>query len=71
MGCDNVIVAIYQSDVDECSTTRRPCGVNKHCVNTPGSYKCSCNSGYKEARNGNCEGKVIVIHLSHLYSSQF
>ena len=49
------IKCFISSDVNECSTPNI-CGVNKQCVNTAGSYTCRCNSGYKERRNGNCEG---------------
>ena len=32
-------------DIDECSISA-PCDTNAQCLNTPGSYNCSCNSGY-------------------------
>ena len=31
-------------DINECSIS--PCDTNARCTNTPGSYNCSCNSGY-------------------------
>ena len=31
-------------DQNECASS--PCKNNSHCINTPGSYKCQCNSGY-------------------------
>ncbi|KAG5831344.1 hypothetical protein ANANG_G00302770 [Anguilla anguilla] len=37
-------------DIDEC-TTRGICHWNATCTNNPGSYACTCNSGYKG--NGN------------------
>ncbi|XP_077146336.1 uncharacterized protein LOC143808019 isoform X2 [Ranitomeya variabilis] len=33
-------------DVDECTTGRHWCSPNAFCTNTPGSYNCTCNSGY-------------------------
>lgn len=32
-------------DIDECS--QRPCDINEVCINSPGSYKCHCKSGYQ------------------------
>ena len=34
----------FISDVDECLTF--PCGVNKVCINQPGTYVCQCAQGY-------------------------
>ncbi|CAC5394796.1 unnamed protein product [Mytilus coruscus] len=34
----------YFVDINECDTTLNKCDQN--CLNTPGSYKCSCNDGY-------------------------
>lgn len=33
-------------DIDECEESGL-CGRNARCVNTEGSYKCSCNDGFK------------------------
>ncbi|XP_066578248.1 lithostathine-like [Amia ocellicauda] len=33
------------SDINECLS--KPCGPNATCINTVGSYKCSCNSGFR------------------------
>ncbi|UYV63503.1 FBN1 [Cordylochernes scorpioides] len=32
------------ADIDECSTGQNHC--QQTCVNTPGSYKCSCSTGF-------------------------
>ncbi|XP_050530475.1 protein kinase C-binding protein NELL2-like isoform X2 [Daktulosphaira vitifoliae] len=34
-------------DVDECSTTNRPCHPHASCKNTPGGYECQCAEGYE------------------------
>ena len=47
--------SLSSSDVNEC-TTANICGDNKHCTNTQGSYTCTCNSGFNQRRNGNCQG---------------
>lgn len=42
-------------DKDECSTF--PCtGDNVQCTNTPGSYVCDCETGYKKDMNESCIG---------------
>ena len=48
------------SDINECSI-RNICGAYKKCINTRGSYTCICKSGYKEIRNGTCEGIHILF----------
>ena len=43
-------------DVDECATHADNCEVG--CVNTDGSFQCTCNEGYKLQQNGHsCEGR--------------
>ncbi|GAB1597302.1 epidermal growth factor-like protein 7 [Argonauta hians] len=39
-----------QTDVNECITDRHKCQHN--CINTAGSYKCSCNDGFKLMNDG-------------------
>jgi alpha-tubulin suppressor-like RCC1 family protein len=41
------------SDIDECAAAPGPCGPDQSCANTPGSFTCSCASGYLLA-NGSC-----------------
>lgn len=48
-------------DVDECTLRTDTCSQN--CHDTPGSYTCSCNSGYILSDNGyNCNGNVDSLH---------
>ena len=43
------------SDFDECSLELSPCDPNADCINTDGSYSCTCKQGY--TGNGRiCEG---------------
>ncbi|PHJ25166.1 calcium binding egf domain-containing protein [Cystoisospora suis] len=49
-----VSVRCSAPDIDEC-TTANPCGSNAKCVNTPGSYRCECNSGYAQTSSNVCE----------------
>ena len=43
------------ADFDECETN--PCHINATCVNTDGSFKCLCNSGYTGS-GFQCSGKL-------------
>ncbi|XP_076459739.1 uncharacterized protein LOC143292928 [Babylonia areolata] len=42
-------------DVDECAQTPDLCAQDKVCVNTQGSYRCTCAGGYVENEQGQCE----------------
>ncbi|XP_053372974.1 uncharacterized protein LOC123561094 [Mercenaria mercenaria] len=53
------------TDKDECANS--PCmGQNKICTNTPGSYTCTCDTGYKE-KNGTCQEKSM-FYLQNLHN---
>ncbi|XP_016107162.1 latent-transforming growth factor beta-binding protein 4-like [Sinocyclocheilus grahami] len=39
------------SDIDECRRTPSPCSDAGRCENTPGSYRCSCRTGYRSQAN--------------------
>ena len=43
------------SDIDECAEGISTCDADAECVNTNGSYNCSCNPGYY-GDGTNCEG---------------
>ena len=34
------------SDIDECSTGHDSCDFNAYCINSPGSYSCTCKNGF-------------------------
>ena len=48
------------SDVNECTLNTDGC--QQRCVNTPGSFRCECNSGYSLNSDGRtCSGEFEVM----------
>lgn len=48
-------------DIDECAADTDGC--DHICMNTPGSYTCSCNSGYNLLTDGHtCTGIATLIN---------
>lgn len=47
-------------DIDECEMSESGGMCNHTCVNTPGSYECQCNIGYRLLTDGfACEGIAL------------
>lgn len=63
--------ANYAFDVDECANSNGHCMHN--CINTVGSFKCTCNSGYvlqedgKKCKEASC-GRAVHVTGIHRYS---
>ena len=53
---------LFSSDDDECATSadNRCDHTQGYCTNTPGSYECHCNRGYRLTADYTCVGKYIV-----------
>ena len=50
---------MYISDIDECEQGISGCEHN--CINSNGSFTCSCNEGYRLAIDGkSCSGENIL-----------
>ncbi|PAA53474.1 hypothetical protein BOX15_Mlig002622g1, partial [Macrostomum lignano] len=46
-GCSDYEVSyLCPADIDECALKLHNCDPNAQCINTPGSYKCQCKTGY-------------------------
>lgn len=43
------------------------CSLNSDCINTAGSYQCSCRNGYQEI-DGVCIGKFIILPYLYFYN---
>ena len=56
------------ADINECLGNDHEC--NHVCINTMGSYLCSCNVGYElSANQKTCVGKQFVVPIHVLYSA--
>ena len=54
-----IYVSRFLADKDECMMTPNLCGQGK-CVNTPGSYRCTCNEGFTyDPKTMKCTGEFI------------
>ena len=57
-----VLTLSTPTDINECSIGNGGC--QQTCINTPGSYRCGCRSGYKlTSDNTTCEGNILCIDL--------
>ena len=59
---------LYYLDINECNNGYHDCSENASCVNTPGSFKCTCKPGY--TGDGRlCLGTVYrLIYFPSLFS---
>ena len=49
------------TDIDECATMN----CEQSCMNTEGSFSCSCDLGYKLLEDGfNCKGTIPVLCIA-------
>ena len=52
------LIELNYKDINECYNGTHECQTFSHCINTIGSYRCMCNTGY--FGNGiNCEGNFF------------
>jgi len=50
----------FCADIDECAAHNGWCTEHSTCNNTPGSYECVCDSGYK-ALGSKCVGQSVLL----------
>lgn len=60
----NFSAAFPPTDVDECQE-KLVCGQNATCINTQGSYNCTCNPGFalKSDSDKQCEGIFLFFFI--------
>ena len=60
---------LFVLDINECSTGNDDCHINATCLNTEGSFTCSCNMGY--TGNGrDCAG-TLFYWVTEVVTSNF
>ena len=57
---------LFVPDVDECTASEQLCDLNANCINTHGSYYCSCFSGFSGDGN-TCIGKENERFLKEIH----
>ena len=50
---NKIIAGVHSVDIDECASAGR-CHSSAVCVNTPGSYSCTCKAPFSLGANGTC-----------------
>ena len=67
-----VYIAFICLDVNECDDNPNYCQVGGQCVNTPGSYRCSCKEGYEVGNGGShCIGKSFFLFSFFFFINSF
>ena len=51
-----MMCVLCPTDINECDDGTASCDVNAQCINTDGSYNCSCSSGYSGDGMTSCTG---------------
>ena len=52
-------------DINECNNVTRACNSLANCVNTIGSYQCSCRTGFF-GDGFQCDGKLNISQIAPL-----
>ena len=57
-----LIFVLLYLDLDECDSGTHNCDVNADCINTAGSYTCTCKPGY-QGDGETCQGELILVNV--------
>lgn len=64
--CMSIMIICTHVDLDECVQGQHPC--QQRCVNTFGSFKCSCDDGYRPAHDQtSCTGVCACVPVYVMY----
>ena len=55
-------------DTNECEGPDHLCAVNATCMNTRGSYNCTCEPGFEGDGFYNCSGEIATDSIEIVYS---
>ena len=58
-----ILTLFSVKDFDECEVHQDDCGQHATCVNTDGSFYCTCNDGY-DGDGRTCEGKILIVSFN-------
>ena len=58
---EGILTYFIPSDIDEC-LEQSPCDQSAMCTNTPGSFTCTCNDGYR-GDGMTCTGQCFKVLL--------
>ena len=56
--CEVSIIALFVTDTDECELDLYDLNTCHQCINTPGSFNCSCNEGFY-LNGSECRGTLM------------
>ena len=60
-GLITVLYGNIFADINECNESNGGC--SHYCINTEGSFECSCSDGYVLDSNGaNCSGTIVLLN---------
>ena len=57
------------TDIDECQLGSDSCAKNADCLDTEGSYMCTCSIGFTGDGLSNCDSELLITICTYLVNS--